>query len=432
MNPRNSLLIAALTLLLSSIQTPTQSLTVPLATAEARIRQRQEQLNLISPATYDLNRYPIDNQTEKHWRRLLWATAVIEPQEAYVRETIAQILTLTPQKLSPAQARIVEMALQVGTQLYSTNPTSNLREQFIQTIALSPNPKWVAISLSALTKGGATVQEQQQWLNQVAQRFPRWSQDVSLYTTIQDLTTPARTPPIRDLLNWSIAPNQQHLYVFCSRDRAQLCSAFLKDGRGRFVRENGRLWSVPLLTRSLHNLSWNFTRGYTPQGVYRIEGTIPQPDTDFFRAYGYFPLVKLFAPYEPGVKEFIPGRKGTLPGKLPGYNALLPPSWRNYFPIQGSYWAGLAGRSEFRIHGSGEAPTFFSNNQRYPESAGWNPAIGCLSALELYDDRGRLTSADIPRLLKLLGAKPTGYLIVAELPGDQRSISAQIEAAIAR
>lgn len=430
MIPRSSLLIAALTLLLSStVQPPAQSLTIPLATAEARIRQRQDQLNLISPTAYDLNRYPINNQTEKHWRSLLWATAVIEPQDDYIKETIAQILTLTPQKLSPAQTRITEMALQIGTQLYSSNPTSNLREQFVQTIALSPNPKWVAISLSALTKGGATVQEQQQWINQIAQRFPRWSQDVSLYTTIQDLTTPAQTPPLRDLLNWKIAPNQQQLYVFCSRDRSQLCSAYLKNKQGRFVRENGRLWSIPLLTRSLHNLSWNFSRGYTPQGIYRIEGTIPQPDTDFFRAYGYFPLVNLFAPYESGVKEFIPGRKGTLAGKLPGYNALLPPSWRNYFPIQGSYWAGLVGRGEFRIHGSGEAPTFFTNSERYPQSAGWNPAIGCLSALELYDDRGRLTSADIPRLLSLLGAKPTGYLIVAELPGDRRSISAQIEAA---
>ncbi|MCU0548197.1 MAG: hypothetical protein MUC48_02505 [Leptolyngbya sp. Prado105] len=430
MNFRNSLAIATLTLLLGAI--PAQSLTIPLATAQARIRQRQSQLNLITPAAYDLTRNPINTQTEKRWRQLLWATAVIEPQDTYVKNAIAQILTLTPQRLTPPQTRIVEMALQIGTQLYSTNPTPNLREQFIQTIAQSSNPRWVALSLSALVKGGATVQEQQQWINQIAQRFPRWAENVSLYTTFQDLAAPSQTPPLRDLLNWSIAPNQQQLYVFCSRDRSQLCSAFLKDRSGRFVRENGRLWSIPLLTRSLHNLSWNFTRGYTPQGIYRIEGTIPQPDTEFFRAYGYFPLVKLFAPHESGVKEFIPGRRGTLAGKLPGYNALLPPSWRNYFPIQGSYWAGLAGRSEFRIHGSGEDPGFFTNNQRYPESAGWNPAIGCLSALELYDEQGRLKASDVPRLLNLLGTKPTGYLIVAELPTDSRSIPAQVEAAIAR
>ncbi|MBW4442321.1 MAG: hypothetical protein KME10_14010 [Plectolyngbya sp. WJT66-NPBG17] len=425
---RTLLPFASLLLLLAGSIAPAQSLTVPLATSEARIRQRQDQLRLISPAAYDLTRYPIADSNEKHWRQLLWATAVIEPQEAYVRDTIAQILTLTSQRLSPAQSRTVEMALQISTQLYLSNPTPNLEQQFVQTIAQSSNPQWVAMSLSALTKGGASTEQQQQWINSISQRFPRWSENVSLYTTIKELTTPAQTPPIKDLLNWTIAPNQQQLYVFCNRDRSQLCSAFLKDRRGRFVRENARLWTMPLLTRSLHNLSWNFSRGYTPQGIYRIEGTIPQPDTDYFRAYGFYPLVNLFAPLEPGVKEFIPGRRGTLTGKLNGYNVLLPPSWRNYFPIQASYWAGMVGRSLFRIHGSGEDPTFFTNNQRYPQSEGWNPAIGCLSALELYDSNGRTQSAHMPSLLSKLGTKPTGYLIVVESPNTPASISAQIAA----
>ncbi len=419
--------LAGLILLNGSIP-PAHSLTVPLATAEARIRQRQEQLQLISPQAYDLTRYSIVDANEKYWRKLLWATAVIEPQDAYVRDAIAQILTLTTQLLSPAQSRTVEMALQIGTQLYLSNPTPNLEQQFEQTIAQSQNPQWVAMSLSALSKGGASVVQQQQWIDSISQRFPQWSENVSLYTTIKDLTTPTQTPPLRDLLNWTIAPNQQQLYVFCNRDRTQLCAAFLKNQRGQFVRENGRLWTMPLLTRSLHSLSWNFSRGYTPQGIYRIEGTIPQPDTEYFRAYGLFPLVNLFAPLEPGVKEFIPGRKGILAGKLDGYNALLPPSWRSYFPIQASYWAGMAGRSLFRIHGSGEAPTFFTNNQRYPQSDGWNPAIGCLSALELYDNTGRLQSAHLPRLLTQLGAKPTGYLIIVETPNNPASIAAQIRA----
>jgi len=428
MTRRTLIQFASLLLILAGSIAPAQSITIPLATSEARIRQRQEQSRLISPAAYDLTRYPIADANEKYWRQLLWATAVIEPQDAYVREAIAQILTLTPQQLSPAQARTVEMALQIGTQLYLSNPTPNLEQQFVQTIAQSPNPQWVAMSLSALANGGASVQQQQQWIDSIAQRFPRWSENVSLYTTIQELATPAQTPPLKDLLTWRIAPNQQQLYVFCKRDRSQLCSAFLKDQRGRFARENGRLWTMPLLTRSLHHLSWNFSRGYTPQGIYRIEGTIPQPDTDYFRAYGFFPLVNLFAPLEPGVKEFVPGRKGILTGKLNGYNALLPPSWRNYFPIQASYWAGMIGRSLFRIHGSGEDPTFFTNNQRYPQSQGWNPAIGCLSALELYDSNGQLRSAHMPGLLSKLGAKPTGYLIVVESPITPAAISAQIRA----
>lgn len=428
MRTLKSLNFAALLLIFTMSIAPASSNPIPLATAEARVRQRQEQLRLISPQAYDLTRYPVVDANERYWRQLLWATAVIEPQDAYVRTAIAQILSLTPQKLSPAQSRTVEMALQIATQLYLSNPTSNLQQQFIQTIAQSPNPQWAAMSLSALAKGGATAAQQQQWIDSIAQRFPKWSENVSLYTTIKELTTVPQTPPIRDLLAWTIVPNQQQLYVFCKPDRAQLCTTFLRDRTGRFARDNGRLWTMPLLTRSLHSLSWNFSRGYTPQGIYRIEGTIPQPDTEYFRAYGFYPLVNLFAPLEPGVKEFIPGRRGTLAGKIEGYNALLPPSWRNYFPIQASYWAGMFGRSLFRIHGSGEDPKFFTNNQRYPQSEGWNPAIGCLSALELYDSTGRVQFAHMPDLLNRLGANPRGYLIVVESPESPDAIAAQIDA----
>lgn len=422
-NPKYTAFLTSLTLFGSPALAVTQfpQAPIPQASAIARTQQRQEQLQLISPDAYDLARYPLGDANEKHWRQLLWATAVIEPQDAYVSDGIVQILAFTAQPVTPSQARSIEMALQVGTQLFLSDPIAheNLKQALIQTIEQSQNPQWVAMSLSALAKSGATAEQQQQWISSIAQRFPNWSKDVALYTTIQDLTNSAKTPPLRDLLKWTIASNQLQLYVICARDRAQLCSTFVKDRNGAFVRQNGRVWTMPLLTRSLHNLSWNFSRGYTPQGIYRIEETIPQPDTDFFRAYGYFSLVQLFAPFEPGVKAFLPGRKGTLT-QIDAYNALLPPSWRSYFPIQGSYWAGMAGRSLFRIHGSGEPTTFFTNNQRYPQSAGWNPAIGCLSAQELYDETGQLQTADMPKLLNALGAiagtKPTGYLIVVEVP----------------
>jgi hypothetical protein len=437
------IVLASLAVLISS---PSFAVTmpdaIPLATAAARVQQREEQVQRITPDNYDLNRFPLNDANERHWRLLLWATAVVEPQEAYIGDTIAQLVSLTSQpRLSPAQSRIVEMALQVGTQLYLSNPTvyQRLRPQFVQTIERSQNSKWVAMSLSGLVKSGVKSPE---WVSFVQQRFPRWSQDIYLYSTLKDIgAINAQTPPLRDLLQWTIAPNQVQLYAFCRPDRSVLCTTVLKDRQGQFVRENGRLWSMPLLTRSLHNLSWNFSRGYTPQGVYRIEGTIPQPDTEFFRAYGFFPLVQLFVPHEPGVKEFVPGQKGALKGTLRNYQALLPPSWHNYFPIQQSYWAGKAGRTLFRIHGSGEAPTYFTNNQRYPMSSGWNPAIGCLSTLELYDNTGRLQQTDMPKLLNTLtsvGGDPLkgvkGYLVVVELPG-RTSVPVsltEIEGAISR
>ncbi len=394
------------------------------ATATARVKQREQQVQQVRPDRYDLARYPVTDANERYWRNLLWSTAITEPQSAAVDQTIAQILSLTARRgLSSAQSRTVEMAMQVGTQLYLSNPTQyeSIEQQFQQTLDRS-RAEWAAMALSALVQGGATGEARKQWRDRLQQRFPQWRNNPYLFTTLQAvdrLDRPQTTPPLKDLLKWTIAPGQLQMYVICRPDRSTLCQTVLKDRRGQFVREKGQLWSAPLLTRSLHGLASIFTRGQTPQGIYRIEGSIPQPDTEFFRAYGTFALVNLFVPSEPGVKAFLPDRPGQV-GKLSAYQSLLPPSWRNEVSMQQSYWAGRVGRGLFRIHGSGEAPTFFTNNSRYPKSAGWNPTIGCLSALELYDQTGRLQQADMPKILNALtavgGQNFTGYLIVVEVP----------------
>jgi len=413
----------------------------PKATAAAFAQERQKQVQQIYPQNYDLQQYPVAEANESHWRKLLWATAIVQPQEPYVAQAFSRILTMTAQSnLSTAQMRTIDMAMQVGTQLYLDNPTlySGIGQQFRRTIASSSDPQWVAMALSALVKAKAEPEEIQSLSDRIRQRFPNWSQSPYLQTTLQEtaqMLAPTATPPLKDLLNWTVAPNQLQLYVICRPDRGVLCRAVLKDRQGQFVRQNGQLWSVPLLLKSVHGLGWNFIRGQTPQGVYRIEGTVPQPDDEFFHAYGQFSLVNLYVPFEAGARQFLPGQAGSFKGSLANYQALLPPSWRDYFPMQQSYWAGKIGRSLFRIHGSGEAPTFFSDRARAAESANWNPTIGCLSALELYDETGRLVAADMPKILNALtaagGPAFSGYMVVAEMPGSTSPISvSDIETAL--
>ncbi|OLP17592.1 hypothetical protein BST81_14805 [Leptolyngbya sp. 'hensonii'] len=422
---------------------------IPQATAAARIQQREQQVRQVRPENYDLAAYPVIDKNEKHWKFLLWTTAVVHPQEAFVGETISRILALTTQpRLSDPQKRTVDMAMQVGTQLYLSNPNlyDNIAQQLLQTIDRSSDPQWVAMALSALANPASNQKADrkalssavQQLRDRVRQRFPNWSGNVFLQTTLRDLDriyAPSALPPLKDLLTWEIAPKQIHVYVLCRPNREVLCQTVVKNKQGEFVRQNGELWTVPLLLRSLHNLSWNFQRGATPQGIFRMEGMEEQPDLKFFRAFGQFPLVNLFVPFESGVKSFVPGQSGTLKN-LEGYQALLPSSWRGYWPIQQTYWAGRSGRTEFRIHGTGESPDFFSNKSLSSDSYVWNPTIGCLSALELYDNTGRLVQADMPKIVNLLtqlgGPKFAGYVIVVEIPGStQRPVSlAEIATAI--
>ncbi len=405
--------------------------TEPQAITTARVERLQRQLRQVQPENYSLKRYPITNNNASHWRNILWTTALVEPQESYVAEALNGILALTTRSgLSKPQMRTIEMSMQVGTQLYLSNPTlySSVKQQFLQTVKGSRNSQWVAMALSGLAKGGMTPNELKQLRDRTRQRFPKWSQDVFLQTTLQEVTqllAPISVPPLKDLLHRNIAPQQFHLYVICQPNREVLCQTVLKDRNGQFVRQNGKLWSVPLLLRSVHGLGWNFIRGQTPQGIYKIEGMMPKSEAEFFEAYGQFPLVKLFLPFESGVREFLPGKKGRFAGTIKAYQALLPPSWRSYFPMQQSYWAGKIGRSLFRIHGSGEATDFFTKNERYLDSYNWNPTIGCLSALELYDEVGRLQQADMPKIINALiaagGKNLSGYMIVVEVPSSSKT-----------
>ncbi len=409
-------------------------LQLPEATATARETYIQAQRSQVQPQHYNLSRYPFTQDNQIHWQNLLWSTGLLEPRAAYVDEAIAYLISQANRpQLSPDQRHTVEMALQVGTQLYSSEPAlqPEIKRAFLTTLDQGQYTKWVAMALSALAQAEPSPLSRQTLSDRIRQRFPKWHQDLYLKTTLHDIAAldrPTTMPPLDELLDWSIAPDQLHLYVLCSTDRGELCQTVLRDRQGNFVREDdGQLWSVPLGLRSLHTgLSWSFTRGETPQGIYRIEGTIPQPDTDYFRPYGQFALVQLFVPYEPGVKTFLPGRtqaktaQTPWTGGLAAYQSLLPPTWRNYLPMQQTYWAGKAGRNYFRIHGTGEAPEFFANSHRYPASAGWNPTIGCLSAIEIYDHQGRLQRADMPKILSALtaigGEDFSGYLVVVEVP----------------
>jgi len=401
---------------------------LPEATAAARSQQAQEQDDRSAPDRYNLDRYPLTAAYESHWRQTLWATALREPEDLAAVQALVALLNLTDDRLDPAQQRLVEMALQVSHQLYRHLPQAYaaLEQPLRATVAHSPDPEWVALALSALVNGGVGADDRQGLIDQVKTRFPQWGQILPLNLTLRDLAIvdlPVITPPLADLLQWQSVPGEPQVYVLCRPDRGVLCRAILKTGTGEFYREEEGLWSVLLSGRSLHDLPWQFRRGETPQGLFRMEGTVPQPDTEYFRAFGFFDLVNLYIPFETGVKAFIPAQSGTLSGGLSAYQALLPPRWRGYGPIQQSYWAGKQGRSLFRIHGTGEDPSFFRNNRHYPASEGWNPAIGCLSAQEQYDAQGRLITGGMPTLLQALtavgGQDFTGYVTVVEVGEDE-------------
>lgn len=379
----------------------------PQASARAREEQKRATLNRLNFEGHNISS-----------EEVLWAIALAEPLEPKIQETLSQILAFTVLNQPTPNEQILKRAFQVSTGIYLANETEGstiLKNRFLEIIQNSTSSRWVAMALSALVTKEPRSSEVRDWLLIVERRFPE--PDILLKTTLKDVQTQidaTNTPPLIDLLKWQIAPNQAQLYVFCRPDRSVLCLAVLKDNSGRFVYERKNLWSLPLLTRSIHGLRSQFEYGQSPSGIYRIEGIMPRSESRYFRAYGQFPLVKVFLPSELGNQ--------TLPTQLNNYQSLLPPSWRGYFPMEQTFWAGQLGRDLLRIHGTGEGIDFFASSTRFANSYGWNPALGCLSALEVYDQNGKLTQADMPKILRAISGAANGdiegYLILVEIPGE--------------
>lgn len=414
-------------------QTPPIRAFQPKATASARDAQVLDQQQKANPNRFDLNKYPLTQSNATHWQESLWAIGVLAIEEPYAVQALENVLQMTTTaNLNDPQKGIIDMAMQVSLELYTLKPAiyGKLQPHFLRTINSSDDSQWVALSLAAIAKSANTDPNQLAKLKlKVQQRFPKWQQDLHLRSTLQNLPSdrliadsPTTIPNLADLLKWQVAPQQAHMYVFCRPNRDVLCLTVIKDRNGKFLKQGKQLWSATLLLQSLRNLDWYFTNGRTPQGLYRMEGMSLQPDDEFFHAYGQFSLVNLFVPFEDGVNAFLPNQKGKFTGNLQAYQSLLPPSWRTYEPIQQTFWAGNVGRSLFRIHGSGAAIDFFRNKPAVVNTKNfdWNATLGCLSALEIYDDRGSLLKADMPKILDALNTvgKGTidGYLIVVDVP----------------
>ncbi|WP_071455507.1 hypothetical protein [Gloeomargarita lithophora] len=390
----------------------------PLATQTARREQVQREQQRLQPQHYDLRRYPLTADQETHWRRLLWATALQQPQQPQVFQALRQILNRAEAKnLTPTAQKIITQALQVSNLYLRQYPITRpqLQPSLEQVVKTSPHPRWVALALNSLARSDSlTPAQKTQLITQTRQRFPQ-PPDL-LQIVLQELAQePLPLPPVEELLAWQAQPDQMQLYVFCQRNRWTPCTLIVKNNQGEFHREQGQMWSRPLLLQSVYGLDWAFTYGQTPQGLQRLAGITETRKGELFRAYGQFPLVKLFLPFEPGVKEFFPGEPVPT---LAAYQERLPPRWRDYAPLHQSYQAGRLGRSLLRIHGTGDTPELFARPPGVDHA--WNPALGCLTALELYTPQGELERGDMAAILRVLdmasGGTRMGYLLVVELP----------------
>jgi hypothetical protein len=144
------------------------------------------------------------------------------------------------------------------------------------------------------------------------------------------------------------------LYLFCRHIRKYPCMMVLKD-------QDGSTWSTPASTYALFGRTYNEVGGYTPSGVYRINGVMPNADVQW--KYGYNRRLKI---------EFV----GRSAGEA-AITKLIPPSSRTKNWWKEAVTARDMGREALRIHGTG-LHNYFPFLSYYP----FIPARGCVSMRE--------------------------------------------------
>jgi hypothetical protein len=199
--------------------------------------------------------------------------------------------------------------------------------------------------------------------------------EIPFFTVLKNKLLPAvaKTPPVAHLLGDTFLTGEMVVYSFQRKNRNFPGLAMVRDKDGKFIKDvNGKYFSVPQLARSCTNMPGYLTNGNTPQGLFKIfsfavsQGSFIGPTTN----------IQMVLPYEHStdVNDSVTQSFGE------NYKLLLPLSWRNYYPVYESWYAGKAGRTEIIAHGTTVNLAYYVKQPYYPLT----PTQGCLCTKEIW------------------------------------------------
>lgn len=415
---RSFILLAAMAVLLADASRAAPfdgvNLSSPLAVAEARASfPKEKRQKTIGEALAK----PLSKETAKEWQGAFWAAELLQEKTPLVRDAIASVLDSWSTCDQETQRCTLEAA-------YTLFP-SDFEERISSMLPAFKEPKHFAMAVYYLLRTSSADSAKSKALTVMDRDFPDWQSSGILIALRHRLTTDAvaeisKRPPLVDLLAADFAKGAPVLFSFQRLDRRYPGMAVVKLADGKFARrEDGSLFSISQLAMAMSDLPGTITNGNTPQGIFTINGT--DVTTNVFM--GPTPFLLSALPVEESVTNFFhdPSRAEEK-WSLETYRALLPPTWKDYFPILEAYNAGIAGRSEILVHGTAADPDFTKGEPFYPAT----PTLGCLCAFEAWSPvDGRLIASDQFALLHAfaLHGDQKGFLVVVNLDDQKRPIT---------
>ncbi|TDX00400.1 hypothetical protein [Dinghuibacter silviterrae] len=348
---------------------------------------------------------PLADSTEDDWADPFYGLELLHYKTPFVQQRIAQVWDHVDERSGDF--------LEAYLQLLYTNYPHSFRPQVKALLQRTlDNRVFILCAEYLLLEHGDA--EARTLIRQRLAKLLDSSADVSLELFRRRLNhegVPSLTPPLDDLLGPSFQPGKTVVYSFQRSNRDYPGLAVIRGADGLFVRNpDSTYFAVPQLARSITNLPYYTHDGNTPQGIFLMDG-FGFSHNEFL---GPTLNIQMRMPYEVTPAHFFhdPGLTDTT-WYLDAYKALLPPTWREDFAMQGAFYAGRIGRRAVIAHGTTIDPNYFKGSVWYPQT----PSLGCLCTHERWDDNGQRVFSDQQKLVNALDSAggAEGYLVVVEL-----------------
>ncbi|MGC9513752.1 MAG: hypothetical protein ACP5D8_08995 [Fidelibacterota bacterium] len=326
---------------------------------------------LIDSTILAVIQYPPDAFNQEDWKSACWAMGLAQ----YRSDVAEKALENAFDHYETLDNELKRSLLEVAYGLYPEQFVPEVRD----ILRMEKDPKRFVMAALYLHRARFNLQTGMEIRNLLIEKFSHLPNHPILGMFRAELHFRPELPPVDQLLSPDFLKGYPVFYTFFRQNRDYPGITICRLADGSLKKEDDQtLWTVWHLGRSNSGLSGYVTHGNTPEGLYSLQG-ITQSENVFI---GPTPVVDLKMPWEISPKDFFHGNTPDTLWDRADYMAVLPPRWRDYLPVYTSYYAGKAGRSEIIAHGTTINPGFYTGKEWYP----FTPSLGCLTALELWDD----------------------------------------------
>ena len=358
---------------------------------------------------------PLSFDTEENWIDAFWAIELLRYQSPWINGRINTAIDSIEKRSPNFQRALLEL-------VFSSYPNQYIK-QVSSLLNSCEDAKVFAMGVAYRMQNNLAPLPNNQLENKINQLIKAKKDEAIIQQLMYRIHPPSfgkNSFPISAILDTEFLKNQTVLFSFQRKNRNYPGIALVRDSAGNFIKdENGTIFSVPQLARSIGNLPGYLTNGNTPQGIFSMNGFSISRNSFI----GPTSNIQLSMPFETSIRHFFNDpsiRDANWTEEW--YKKLLTDKLMNYLPLYESFYAGKAGRTEIIAHGTTIDPGYYTGEKYYPQT----PTMGCLCTKEIWSEvDGKRVESDQQKLVDALqiagGAK--GYCVVLEIDDAEKPIT---------